>query len=157
VCNICSVVSAQFDARRALLISVMPMLRGALLLLGAGEHTNQTHSVYTYHCVKHCRNMMTALMSKGEVVLTERPSSLAQLTQTEAQTLANNGLLVSVRSTALLNRLSTSVHCIAWLREVCAASDGCCSLVGDAFTDSKLYDLMAADMHLPRRLVFLAL
>jgi hypothetical protein len=100
------------------------------------------------------RDMIAALVSKGEAVLTERPESDIETVLKEAIALANYGLLVSCRNTKLRTKIAAAVHCVAWLRQICAASDGTCTLAGDAFSDDKLYKLMAADMYLPRRYTY---
>jgi hypothetical protein len=94
-------------------------------------------------------------VSKGEAVLTERSESDIETVLKEAIALANYGLTVSCRSAKLRTKLTAAVNIAAWLRQMCAASDATCSLAGDAFTDAKLHKLMAADMYLPRRYVYM--
>eukprot|EP00953_Heterococcus_sp_UTEX-ZZ885_P020569 11505-Heterococcus_DN1.PRE.1 len=100
----------------------------------------------------HNSELSVVLVSKGEAVLTERPESDIETVLKEAIALANYGLTVSCRSAKLRNKIAAAVQCVAWLRQMCGASDATCSLVGDAFTDDKLHKLMAADMYLPRSL-----
>ncbi|CAB1102462.1 unnamed protein product [Ectocarpus sp. CCAP 1310/34] len=69
-----------------------------------------------------------------------------------ARALVKRGLLISVRTHELQERLKRSQDVVRWLHAVSTLSDGCCRLVCEMLDVPTLVALMEADTHLPKPL-----